>query len=407
LKSFKIHLSLIAALLLIVSCNRDFGTDNPDHLLRQANGLENKLVLASNTFGFDLFKQVEAASPDTNIFISPLSVSFALGMAYNGAATETAEEMRNTLGYGNLTRDEINETFMSLMSLLSTSDREVIFNIANSAWLRNNFSFKKTFITTLTTWFDADVSKLDFSNPASVGIINTWVKNKTNNKILTIINQIPANAVLYLINAIYFKADWTTAFDPDATTDGFFTLPNKSKKSCRMMHLTANSPYFSNILFEAITLPYENGQYAMSIFLPKPGKTTAEVIADLSVRNWAVLQQKFRSHEIAIQLPKFKMEYKIELKKILISLGIERAFTPLADFSNMSNETDLYISKVKHKTFLKVDEAGTEAAAITAVEINYTSVGQSMYMDRPFIFVIHNLHTDALLFMGVLTDPQN
>ena len=299
---------MISGLIFLTACNH-FSTNEPDNLPRAVSDLENTMVQSNNAFGFNLLQETAASEAYGNLCISPLSVSFALGMAYNGSATVTETAMRNTLDYGNMTEAEINSTYQSLIDLLHNLDQSVIMNIANSAWCRDNFPFKEEFITALQTYFDAEVQNLDFSDPAAVDIINGWVDTKTNGKIDEIIDSIPAEAVLYLINALYFKADWTTKFDPDETAEAPFYLADGTTKNCSMMNLMSSFPYFENDTFKAVSLPYGNEQYSMTILLPKPGRTTAEAIDLLTPQNWTRWISSLASREITIQLPKFTLEY--------------------------------------------------------------------------------------------------
>ncbi|MBN2415612.1 serpin family protein [bacterium] len=395
-----------ALLVLAAGCSRDFSTVTLEIPAREPSALEKRMVESSNTFGFDLFRRIAGAEPDKNIFISPLSVSAALGMAYNGAASTTADAMRQVLGYQGMTTDEINRTYRSLFGLLTSLDSRVRFEIANSAWYKQGYTLNESFLDALRTWFDAEIRDLDFSDPASIGIINGWVSEKTNGKIDEIIDQIHPLTVLFLINALYFDADWTTRFDADDTFDGEFVRPDGSRRSCRMMQMTAEFPYFENEYFQSISLPYGSEAFTMSVFLPKQGKSVADMLPLFTGENWTAWMGGYLVQETALLFPKFSMEYEIELKDILTAMGMGIAFSGGADFSNISALYDLYISRVKHKTFIEVDEEGTEAAAVTVVEFRETSVGPAIYLTRPFIFVIHDHHTNTLLFMGIQTDPE-
>lgn len=401
-----IHTALTALLIFTAGCNRDFSTNDRESPARAPSTLEKQMVESSNSFGFELFRNIAAAEPDSSLFISPLSVSAALGMAYNGAASSTAEAMKQVLGYDGMTTDEINQAYKSLFGLLTSLDTRVQFNIANSAWYRQGFTLNESFVDALQTWFDAEIRGLDFNDPASVGIVNDWVSEKTSGKIEEIIDEMNPLTVLLLINALYFKADWTTRFDADDTFEGEFNLPDGSRKSCAMMQVRAKFPYFENDLFQSVSLPYGNGQFTMTVFLPKSGKTVADILPEFTSENWAVWMNSYLSQETAVRFPKFSMEYGIELKDILSDMGMGIAFSGAADFSNITALYDLLISKVKHKTFIQVDETGTEAAAVTVVEFELTSAGPAIDLNRPFIFVIHDHHTDTLLFMGIQTDPS-
>ncbi len=372
---------------------------------RPLQNLETAMVSSSNAFGFDIFRAMAENSADSNLFISPLSISFALGMAYNGADGETEAAMRQTLGYGNMTKTQINQTYASLIDLLTKLDEKVRFTIANSAWAREGFTLQPVFVNDLQEYFDAEMRSLNFSDPAAVDIINGWVSDKTQGKIDQIIDEIHPLTVLFLINALYFKADWAAQFDPDLTTDDVFMLENGLQTDVQMMRLTAEFSYFENDLFQAVDLPYGNGFYSMTVLLPKADKTVADITEQLTEAGWSSWMTQFNEQELSLQMPRFKIEYEKELKDILASLGMGIAFTDQADFSGINPDYELFISQVLHKTIVEVDEVGTEAAAVTVIDFRTTSIGTSVRLDRPFVFVIHDKHSGSLLFMGILANP--
>ncbi|MBN2030304.1 serpin family protein [bacterium] len=394
-----------------IQCQRDFSIELPDEPLRELTPFEKQLAESGNDFGLTLFQEIVQAEPDTNIFISPLSVAMALGMTYNGSAGTTEEAMRNTLGFGNLTDQEINESYSSLIALLTELDPEVIFEIANSIWYRDTFPVEESFIDINKAYFDAEVSDLDFSSPSAPDVINNWVGQKTHGKIEEIINQIDPLVVMYLINAIYFNGTWQFEFDEEETQDDVFNRPDHSQVACRMMEQENDFDYFENADFQAVDLPYGNGQFSMTIFLPKSGQSVDDLIAELSWAKWITWMNQFRRTRGSLYLPKFTIEYKALLNDCLSDMGMGVAFDPEhADFTKINRNGDLYISKVLHKTYVEVDEEGTEASAVTAVEISLTSIGGSegfvMRVDRPFFFVIREDHSQTLLFMGKVTDPS-
>ncbi|MFQ5753922.1 MAG: serpin family protein, partial [bacterium] len=379
--------------------------------VRELTTLEKRLVASDNKFGFKLFKEVVKAEPDTNVFISPLSVSMALGMTLNGANSTTKEAMEQTLEFAGMTTDEINQSYKSLIELLTQLDPRVIFDIANSIWYRQGWTFEEEFINRNKTYFDALVQALDFNDPNSVNIINGWVKDNTNGKIEKIIDSINPNIVMFLINAIYFKGTWTYEFDKELTQDDFFTLPNGTQKSCKMMVQTGEFSYLENDDFQAIDLPYGAGEFRMTIFLPKPTKSLDALIGEFNEGNWSNWLSSFSKDSVTLQFPKFKLEYEITLNDVLKALGMGIAFTGQADFTRMYQPGGLFISYVKHKTFVEVNEEGTEAAAVTVVAIMDSAGGSSniifMRVDRPFIFVIRERHSQTILFMGKIVEPSS
>jgi serine protease inhibitor len=368
--------------------------------------LEKAQVESSNQFGIKLFQKMVEIEPDTNLFISPLSVSLALGMTYNGAATTTEQAMRQTLEYGNLSNDEINEAYKNLMAMLLQLDPEVIFEIANSIWYRQNFEVLQSFIDVNKTYFDAEVNALDFNSPDAVAIINGWVKEKTHDKIEEIIDQIDPLAVMFLINAIYFKGTWTYQFDPELTTDDQFRLSDGTMVPCKMMNQENNFQYLNNETFQAIDLPYGNKQFSMAIILPHYGQSLDSIIAEITPEKWNQWMGAFSEKQLSLQMPKFTLEYELKLNDVLTAMGMGIAFSDAADFSGINPYYDLYISQVKHKTYIKVDEEGTEAAAVTVVEVGYTSIGPTMRVDRPFLCVIQEKKSGTILFIGKIAHPR-
>lgn len=377
---------------------------------RELVAAEVQLIESDNKFGFKLFNEIIKAEKDKNVFISPLSISLALGMTYNGASADTEKAMRETLELGNLTNQEINESYQSLIELLIGLDPKVRFQIANSIWYREGFPFEDDFINLNKMYFNAKVRGLNFDDPNAPSIINQWVNENTNGKIKEIVGETARETVMFLINAIYFKGAWTYKFDEKLTKDDLFTLPDGSKKSCKMMTQEGNFKYFENQDFQAIDLPYGDGKFSMIILLPSLQKNIDSLIAEFNQENWSKWINSFSEHKLTLELPKFTLEYEITLNDILKAQGMRIAFEPYnADFTRMYKEEEisenLYISKVKHKTFVEVNEEGTEAAAVTSVEIGITSLGLFMRVDRPFIFAIREKHSQTILFIGKIINP--
>jgi serpin B len=281
--------------------------------------------------------------------------------------------------------------------------------IANSIWIREGFEALQAFLDVNKTFFDAVVEVLDFSDPGAADIINAWVKEKTHQKIEEIVEKpIDAMTVMFLINAIYFKGTWTYEFDPDETAAEVFHAPG-GDQTVQMMSMNVTVPYMQTEDFQAVNLPYGDELFSMVILLPKPGKDIDALVAALSDEDWANWLGAFAEQEGDIYLPRFELEYETSLNEVLMALGMEVAFTGAADFTGIHPAGGLFISNVKHKTYVKVNEEGTEAAAVTSVEIGYTSApeGFVLRVDRPFLFVIHDAHSKALLFVGKIVDPPS
>lgn len=371
---------------------------------------EGKLVEADNRFGFKLFGEVLQQDHDKNVFVSPLSAAMALAMAYNGAGGETREAMEEALELSGMTQESVNESYRSLIDLLLHQDPKVDFRIANSIWYREGFPVEEEFINTNTTCFDALVNELDFNSTDAADTINDWVDESTNGKIKEIIDSpIDPILVMILINAIYFKATWRYEFEERDTYEGVFTLEDGGTRTCNMMKLEQDLAYMSTEDFQAVDLPYGDAGFSMTVILPQEGVDIDTVVDRLDQENWSAWLGQLSERPIDLRLPKFKLEYEIEMTKVLEALGMAIAFRPgEADFTGISRSGDLFISKVKHKTFVEVNEEGTEAAAVTSVGVGTTSIGPDtipLHVDRPYIFIIRESATGTILFMGRILEP--
>jgi len=387
-----------------ISCSDEMSSPTK---IRELNEFEKNLVKAGNVFGYKLFRQINEAEGDRNVFISPLSVSLALGMTLNGANGETEEAMQATLELTGMNMEQINESYQSLMDLLINLDPKVIFEIANSIWYFEGFHFEQEFIQLNQTYFDAQVEGLNFHSADAASRINQWVSEHTHGKIQTIVDdEIPLDMVMYLINAIYFKGTWTYEFDKSKTQDDVFHLADGSPIPCSMMNQGGNFLYKETERYQAVDLPYGDGDFSMLVLLPRPDVTVESLVAELDQLNWSDMRQL----EGTLQLPKFKLEYELVLNDVLKALGMAVAFDPSrADFTGMCKDGGLSISEVKHKTFVEVNEEGTEAAAVTSVGIKAVSVGPAPFalrVDRPFIVIIKENRSDTILFMGKIMQPK-
>jgi serine protease inhibitor len=405
-KLFLIGLLLVAIFLL--QCGDDV-VNPPSPGPPNLTAAEKEMIKSSNKFSFDIFKEIASEEGDTNIFISPLSMSYALGMTYNGANGQTEQAMREVLGYGDLTDQEINVSYKNLTEALISLDPEVVFEIANSIWYRLGFSVLDEFITVNRDYFDAEVSGLDFNDPGACDIINNWISQKTHEKIKEVLKPpIDPTTVMFLVNAIYFNGTWTYEFDPDSTTEAYFFPDGISHITVDMMRQSNVFPRYFNDEFQAVSLPYGDAGYCMTIFLPRLDQSLDDLIAQFNQDNWDDWLARFSEDTVIFSMPKFKFGYGLKLNDALTALGMGIAFDDgLADFTGINPLGNLFISRVIHKAFVQVDEKGTEAAAVTVVEVGFTSVGpeQHMTVDRPFVFVIHEENTGAILFMGKVVNP--
>jgi len=406
-----ILLAVVLAGYLINSCSKDSSSidDTSNVTARPLDSAEKLLVESDKKFGLKLFKKIIEAQPDSNVFISPLSVSMALGMTLNGAAGQTYLDMLSTLELNGLSELEIRESFLSLIKLLTNLDDKVLFEIANSIWYRNTFAVLDTFKDVNSYYFNAEINALDFNDPASVDIINDWVSSKTHQRIKEIIDNIEPSVIMFLINAIYFKGTWTYEFDEDNTTDDVFMAP-AGDVPCKMMKISGDFDYYEDDDVQVVDLPYGDGKFSMTLFLPKQGTAVNQFTADLDESRWENYLAALQSDSGTVELPKFRLEYKLVMNDVLKALGMGIAFGGGADFTRINPSAALYISRVIHKTFVQVDEEGTEAAAVTLVEIRELSAGPSLNyhirLDRPFLYVIRENHSNTILFMGKLMQPE-
>lgn len=404
-------LGLLAFALLLVGCDALPGIGDDPEPIRELTAQEAQVVEAETDFGLDLFRRVRADEGNENVFLSPLSVSMALGMTMNGADSTTYDAMRETLGFSDMSEPEINEAYRDLIDLLVDLDPKVTVEIANSIWHRDTFAVEEDFLDTNREHFDATVGAIDFDSNEAVETMNGWVEDETNGLIDQIVEPpIDALTMMYLINAVYFKGDWTHQFDPDDTEREPFTRPDSSTVTVDMMKQTeVTLPYLQTDRFQMVDVPYGDSLYSMTVLLPHEEEDLASVTASLTASNWQGWIDKLHSREVNLHLPKFDLEYEKTLNEILAAMGMEEAFNPVtANFRRINpNHDDLHISEVAHKTFLSVDEEGTEAGAATSVGVSLTSAPPTVRVDRPFLLAIREQHSGTLLFIGQVTDPTS
>lgn len=399
--------------LMAQKINADSQTPGESRLaLQQPNTpVDSKLVDANTKFGFKLFQEVLKQDSKRNVFVSPTSIAIALSMTYNGASGETQQAMANALELQGMSLDNINQANNTLKASLENADPAVQMSIANSLWARQGISFNPEFIKQNQQFYGAKVTELDFAKPDSSNIINNWVKENTRGKIDNIVGQLKPDDVLFLINAIYFKGDWTKKFDKSQTTERPFNLSNGSQKQHPMMSQSGKYRYYENETFQAVSLPYGKGRMSLYVFLPSKTTNLNTFQQQLKSENWQQWMNQFRMRQGSVELPRFKFDYDIKLNNALKALGMETAFSNQANFSNMTSAS-VAINQVKHKTFVEVNEEGTEAAAATSVGMVLTSARMpaeepfQMVVDRPFFCAIRDNQTGTILFMGSIKEPK-
>ncbi|SFH03125.1 serpin family protein [Pedobacter insulae] len=396
---------LIAFVICLTSCKKDRPKDKFSVLNLTAKELQK--AEADNKFTFNMLKQVAAAeTAGKNLMVSPLSVSIALGMTSNGSNGQTLTDIRNAMQFKDFTEAEVNSYYQKIIKSLPELDSRAKLHIANSIWYRNDFAVLPSFLETNQSNYNAKVSALDFASPTAKNTINSWVNDQTQGKIPTIINEISSNMVMYLINAVYFKSAWKNPFDKSKTAKANFKLADGNMVQADFMYSdrmdlrgTADQ---NAAIFE---LPYGNDIYSMVLVLPKAGMHLDEVIENLDANKWKTWMSGLTNMSPSVKIPKFKFSYEKTLNETLAGLGMSNAFSNNADFTRINANGGLKISEVKHKTFLDVNEEGTEAAAVTSVGITFTSVQQAVLIDRPFMFAIRERHTGLILFTGLVNNP--
>lgn len=365
---------------------------------------EARVAEASNHFAFTLLRRLVAQQPNENVFVSPLSVSMSLGMALNGASGTTLDQMRATLGFGTEQLAEINAGYRGLMALEAGLDNATTFDIANSVWHRNTIPFHQSYLETVKAAFDAQVNASPF-DAATVAQVNDWVSQQTDGRITKILDEIAPEHVMFLINAIYFKGSWRDGFDPAATRDGDFTTIEGARQTVKLMSRRKGEGKIRHAFVDGTTvgeLSYGNGAFVMTILVPETQQDANAVTATLDTAAWRGFVAPMQEIEGDVVLPRFSMEYERELSDDLAALGMPVPFDDSqADFSGMSPlGADMFIAFVKHKTFVRVDEEGTEAAAVTNTGIGITSLPPGLRVTRPFIFAIRERFSGTILFMG-------
>lgn len=409
MKPFSI-LTFCLIVFAFAACDKETNTpeDNP-YTPITLDLKSSSLVKSSNIFGANIFKEVLKEEKDnTNVLISPLSIFQALGMTRNGANGLTKDEMSEVLAFDESQGNDLNEYQKKLVEALKKADKRINLNIANSIWYRNDLTVEPDFVQTNQNFFNAEVNALDFSDAqGSKQTINNWVEKQTKGKIPEIVDEITPDHVMFLINAVYFYGQWQNKFDVKNTKEEAFYPESGAEVKVNMMHQEASLGYAKNDLFSMIEMPYGNGHFNMVALMPNDGKKVSDIVDALNDENWQTWMESVYKKEVVLGFPTFKFEGDYELNDPLIRMGMPLAFSDLADFSGILAGGGINISKVKHKTFIEVDEKGTEAAAVTSVEIELTSMPQNTYFtaNKPFLFAITEKDTNTILFLGKLMMP--
>ncbi|MBO6082667.1 MAG: serpin family protein [Bacteroidales bacterium] len=382
---------------------------NPDRKPIDLNDEERVYAEAGNDFAFRFLAQIDAADPN-DWFVSPVSLQFLLGLVLDGARSETADEICQTLGYPAGQSESIDAYCRKMLSCLPNLDKATKLKLANAIFFNQKMSIKAPYRKRVEKAYDAEVQSLDFyQKPASLRAINGWCSRQTNGLIPAVLDDVSPDMFAYLLNALYFKGTWMYPFKKRYTEDRTFTLESGQKKEIPMMAKERNFSYTENDACQVVRLPYGNGAYSMVVLLPKKGHTVSEVITTLDAESWKALRNRMSSHTpVDLWLPPFEAKYHVKLNDILCTMGMPRSFCSMADFKDMSDDA-LWLSFVQQDAVIKVDEEGTEAAAITSAGmVGATAVAGPpriiiFHCDHPFLYLITESSTGAILFAGKFT----
>lgn len=385
------------------------------------------IIKGNNEFAFDLYAKLR--STEGNLFFSPYSISTALALTYSGARGLTESQMAGVLHFPIITksgtklsstlipdRQQFASVFGKIIKDLNNRGEKGGYqlSVANALWGQKGYEFLEEFLELIKTNYDGQLNEVDFikATESARQTINKWVEKKTNNKIQNLIQKgvLDSMTRLVLTNAIYFKGNWARQFKEDKTKDAPFTLADGEKIEAAMMNQTAEFGYMETDSFQGLELPYVDDELSMIILLPKKNDGLDEFEKTLTVENLSKWLNKLYKREVVVSVPKFKMTSQFSLASVLKSMGLTDAFSSNANFSGINGKRDLFISAVIHKAYVDVNEEGTEAAAATAVTIRLTSIGPSrtpvFKADHPFLFLIRDNHTNSILFIGRVMNPN-
>lgn len=388
-------LSALGGCLLLALASR--GAGSPD------------LPTANNEFGFKLIRELTRTDPEKNICISPFSLASVLQIVRTGAAGETRNELDNALGVSSLSPTNLGSLHLALARSLKTQSTNCILETANAIWFAPGLRLHSSFESLNGQFYEAHVAPLDFTDPRTGGMVNSWLRERTHGRITEVLQgSLPGSASALIVNATYFQGKWATRFDPAKTRESMFNLPLGQQKRTRMMELTGSLFLCSETKgLQIARLPYADGGLAMFVLLPGTNSSPVEVLRRLTAAQWIQmtafnLKEKF-AH---IVMPRFQIDCSTELKPTLLALGVRHAFQRDADFSGISSDP-LFVERIVQKASVKVDEVGTTAtAAAAALFTKGERRGNfEMILDRPFFFAICDRETQSILFLGVVQDP--
>lgn len=394
---FGLLITLGMLVISITGCDKLSSEEMQDRILYEGITLtkaQEEMTSGVNDFAFRLYAE---SFKDENMFISPFSVSLALSMLATGAVGETEAEFTKVLGFEGKQSDEMSSYYKFMCDALKSCDKEIVLELANSMWPNMEYDIYESYVSECEKYFSAHVQPLDFSNPSSVDVINDWVKQTTHGTIDKILDALVPHQRLVLVNSLYFKATWPFKFQ---------------KKGSKKMTSRLETTYLKNELCHGVALPYGSGNYEMDILVPESGLGLSDVVEGMTGEKWSSLSRGMGYYDVSVEMPKFSFTYDTELVEALKSMGLSSAFAH-GDYSKIT-DSGLFVDKVYHKTYVDVDEKGTEASAVTVVGIYSSSGSGQQYdqaphridfkVDKPFLFVIRERSTGAIIFIGQYTD---
>lgn len=424
MKKVTMTLAMMAMMMGLASCGTTKNADNSknnqqdDLVASREDGLmdDNYLILSdaqrdiienNNAFALNLFGQMKGF--DSKV-VSPMSVSYLMGMLANGADGQTRQEIMKAIGCEKVSLKDLNEFYQMMIARANHFDKATTINIADYIALNRQYQLKDGFASTMKNYYQAGIESLDFSKASTLKRINRWCSDHTDGMIPKIIEQVDADAVSYIMNAIYFNGTWTDKFDTRQTKLENFQGYTRDIKKTQMMHRNGKYQYMDNADFAAVNLPYGNGSYSMTVILPNRGKSIDEVMAGLDAKKVSELGRSMDECVVDLKLPRFTISQETSLNDIISKLGAPTMFTSGADFSNFASG-NLSISKMLQKAKIEVSEEGTKASAVTMAMVAMMALRPEprkveFHANRPFIYMITEHSTGAILFMGQYTGSE-
>lgn len=400
-------ITLFAIILIACEKNSPQPVDEPINIFLTSS--ETVFVEKGNNFSFNVLASI--VNEPGNIMISPYSLSASLSMLANGAQGETQESILNSLGHSGKSINEVNQFYNKVTKAILSTDPATNLSIANSIWYKDGSSINTQFVQTNSQWYNSKVAGLDFSLPSASNTINQWCSDNTNGLIKDIVSSTSPSDLLYLLNALYFKSYWAKDFDFKEKNTKVASFITDSQQTLNVNMMSNSRPYsfYSDEKLTYVTIPYGNGSFEYIGFLPSEGVSLDEMVNGLKNNAYfEKIMNERQYHSINLKMPKFKFSYEIPLNEILMDLGISIAFNrELADFSNAFSEEELYITMVKQNNYIEVSEKGTEAATVTVIGMETSTLPSTVEFNRPFVFVIREKSTGIILFTGKVGNPVN